>query len=88
MFPRARARALLRSWPVLCLFALTHIRAGEELTYDYNYVNERAALDPGAEEPELALMADERERTRCTCGARSCRKWLFGAGPRSRAEPM
>jgi len=56
-------------WPVLCLFALRDIPAGEELTYDYNYVNERAGLDTN---DELA------PRTRCTCGAATCRTWLYG----------
>jgi SET domain-containing protein len=55
-------------WPVICLFALRAIPAGEELTYDYNYVNERAGLDG-------------EERTPCTCGAANCCKWFYGGAP-------
>lgn len=56
---------------MLCLFALRHVPAGEELCYDYNYVDERAGLDPADE------LAQHARRTRCCCGAPSCREWLY-----------
>jgi SET domain-containing protein len=49
------------------IYALRDIRAGEELTYDYNLTGE-------TEDPE-----DQRKRYPCHCGSEKCRGTLFRA---------
>ncbi|EMP26953.1 Histone-lysine N-methyltransferase SUV39H1 [Chelonia mydas] len=69
--------------PRIALFATRHIRAGEELTFDYNM-----QVDPVDAESTrmdsnlgraggLAGSPKKRVRIECKCGAASCRKYLF-----------
>ncbi|KAH1188022.1 hypothetical protein KIL84_012410 [Mauremys mutica] len=69
--------------PRIALFATRHIRAGEELTFDYNM-----QVDPVDAESTrmdsnlgraggLAGSPKKRVRIECKCGAESCRKYLF-----------
>lgn len=74
--------------PKICLFALRHIEAGEEITFDYTNQNNNRDRDQNTanEQNEKNMspvdkipqkLAPELESTECKCGADNCRKVLF-----------
>ena len=52
----------------LALFAIKRIPAGEELTFDYT---DGQVWEHGKEP------ADAKDMTRCLCGSKNCRKFLW-----------
>lgn len=55
--------------PMLALFALTYIKKGTELTFDYmaSKVNDK----------KNNIVKDLKKKTECRCNAEKCRKYLF-----------
>lgn len=62
----------------IAFFAARDIEANEELTFDY-INNSGADADEDDEDSKSMRDADEdiERRTKCRCGARSCRGWLW-----------
>lgn len=68
----------------LCFFAVKPIERFTELTFDYldgvdGVKGEKKGRRPRMLDPEEAAEEDEEEliKTRCLCGAKNCRKWLW-----------
>lgn len=56
--------------PKLCLFALTDIEVGTELTFDY-------VTNAEQDDTTNGLTARHGKRSECLCGAENCKKFLF-----------
>ena len=59
----------------IAIFAARNIEANEELTFDY--VNNNEENDDDEDDNSMKIDDDVRKRTKCLCGAMSCRKWLW-----------
>lgn len=55
----------------IALFAIHDIPANTELTFDYLDNEEVAPAD------DKAVDEEGKEKVRCLCGARNCKKWLW-----------
>lgn len=61
----------------IAFFAATDIKANEELTFDYT---NNCGADADEDETDITMVdarTDLEGRTKCRCGAKSCRGWLW-----------